>query len=199
MKKRTFAATMALILSMAPWMNARAQEQASPSTAVPAIPEDQRPTDAQLNRLFEAMRVNQQMAAARQAMPQLMKQQFDQQVREMEKDHPEMASMTDQQRQAVSKIMQKYMSQAMTLYTPEEAMADMRTIYQKHLSQADVEAATAFYSSPPGQHILDMVPAIMQEFIPSMMTKMMTKMRPLIVEMSKEIAAVMKPSGANQQ
>lgn len=36
-------------------------------------------------------------------------------------------------------------------------------IYQKHLTKSDLEAITAFYSSPPGQKILKEMPAIMSE------------------------------------
>lgn len=36
-------------------------------------------------------------------------------------------------------------------------------IYQKHLTKADLDAVTAFYSSPPGQKILKELPAIMSE------------------------------------
>lgn len=36
-------------------------------------------------------------------------------------------------------------------------------IYQKHLTKSDLEAVTAFYSSPAGQKILKELPAIMSE------------------------------------
>jgi hypothetical protein len=202
MNNAKWVAILGLVASIAAGVVARSQEQPAAPAPAAVVPEDQRATDDQLNRLFEVMRVKQQMASTMQMMPQLMKQQFDQNFKatekEMEKDHPEMASMTDEQRQSAAKVMEKFMNQAMTLYTPEEMMADMKALYGKHLSATDVDATIAFYSTPAGQHILDMVPAVMQEFLPTMMLKMQAKMRPLIVEMSKEMADIAKSSGARQ-
>lgn len=193
MKGTKWMAMAALGVLMAPWMMVKAQDQPAPATAATVIPEDQRATDEQLNRLFEVMRVKQQMAAATQAMPQIVKQQFQQQMQELEKDHPELASLNDEQREAMGKVMQKFMGQAMTLYGTDEMMADMRALYQKHLSRSDVEATIAFYSTPAGQHVLDMVPAMMQEFLPNVMAKMQTRMRPLILEMTKELTELAQP------
>jgi hypothetical protein len=200
------AVVVVLGVVMVPWTVARAQDQptAPAAASAPVVPEAERATDEQLNRLFEVMRIKQQMASATQMMPQLMKQQFDQSFKEMEKemekDHPEMASMTDEQRQAAAKVMEKFMSKAMTLYTSDEMIADMRELYGKHLTAADIDATVAFYSSPAGQHFLDMVPAIMQEFLPTVMQKVQAKMRPLIVEMSKEMAEIAsKPADKPEQ
>jgi hypothetical protein len=200
MKIAKWMAIVALGAVVVPWTQARAQDQpvAPTAAAEPIVPEAERATDEQLNRLFEVMRVKQQMASTLQMIPQLMKQQFDQNIKDMEKDHPEMGSLPDEQRQAAAKVMEKFANKAMTLYTGDELMADMRELYRKHLDRTDVEATIAFYSSPAGQHILDMVPAIMQEFLPTMMQKIQAKMQPLIVEMSKEMAEIMQPSGTQK-
>jgi len=45
--------------------------------------------------------------------------------------------------------------------------------------------------------MLDMVPVIMQEFMPTAMQKMQAKMRPMLAELSKEMAEIMAtPSSA---
>ena len=45
----------------------------------------------------------------------------------------------------------------------DEFIDAMVPIYQKHLTKADLAAATAFYSSPAGQKILKELPSIMSE------------------------------------
>jgi uncharacterized protein len=101
-----------------------------------------------------------------------------------------MNKLTPEQQQASAQVMNRFMTQAMTLYTSGEMIADMKAIYQRHLTGSDVENLITFYNSPSGQHMLDMVPVIMQEFIPSAMQKIQDKMRPLLVEMAKEMAAI---------
>jgi len=187
MKSAKWMVALALMAGMAPWTVARAQEQTAPTGAAAVIPEDQRATDAELDKLFEVMRIRQQMAATATMMPQLIQRQITEQIKEMEKDSPQMASMSAEKRQAAEEITQRYMKRAMTLYTPDEMMADMKAVYRQHLSGPDVEAITAFYSTPAGQHMLDMVPVMMQEFMPKVMGEMQAKMKPLILEMQKEL------------
>jgi hypothetical protein len=167
-----------------------AQAPAGQPQPAPVVPADQQPTAEQLNRLFDVMRIKEQMAATTKMMPQILQQQFAQQVEEMRKDHPELVKLTAEQQQASAKVMNKFMTQAMTLYTSDEMIADMKVIYQRHLTGNDIEDLITFYSSPSGQHMLDMVPVIMQEFMPTTMQKMQSKMRPLLAEMAKELAEI---------
>jgi hypothetical protein len=164
-------------------------EKAAPAATVPA---EQQPSRAQLDNLFEVMRVREQLATMTKLMPQLMQQQFTEQFKQMEKDHPEMAGATDEQRQAVAKIMGKYMERVMNLYTGDEMLDDMAALYQKHLTSSDVDGMIGFYSSPAGQHTLDMVPVIMKEFMPTVMKKVQERVQPAIDEMSKEMEAYVK-------
>jgi hypothetical protein len=84
------------------------------------------------------------------------------------------------------------MGRVMNLYTPDEMTADMAAIYQKHLTQADVDGMIAFYSSPAGQHMLDVVPVIMKEFMPVVMQRINERIKPLTDEMTKEMAEISK-------
>jgi len=172
----------------------RAQESAasvSPAaSAVPVIPEDQQATKEQLGRLFEVMRVKQQMGSITRSVRGVMQQQFQQQFEQMKRENPQMASMTADQQQAMDKVMGRFMEQAMNLYPVDEMIADVTDIYQKHMSRPDVEATIAFYSSPAGQHVLDIVPAIMQEYLPKVMQKTQDRMKPLILELSKQMVEV---------
>ena len=47
---------------------------------------------------------------------------------------------------------------------PLDAMlSDMIPVYQRHFTKSDIEALTAFYSSPPGQKFLREMPTVTAE------------------------------------
>lgn len=163
------------------------------------VPASEQPTDAQLAKLFDVMRVKQQLTATTKMLPQVMQEQLRQQFLEMEKDHPEMRPTDDKQQQALAGIMSKYMGKAMDLYSADEMLTDMGAIYKKHLTGADVEAVTAFYGSPAGQHMLDMNAAVRTEFMPAVMQKMQARMRPLVLEMTQEMAGALKAPAAKPE
>lgn len=181
-------------LGAGPALVAQQPANQAQATAI-TVPEDEQPTGQQLDRLFEVMRTKAQMTATTKMLPQIMQQQFERQIEEVKKDHPEFSKLTPEQQQAISKVIEKFMTQAMNLYTADEMVADMRAIYQRHLTGSDVENLITFYSSPSGQHMLDMIPVIMQEFMPVAMEKMQSKMRPLIAEMAKEMAEISQAPG----
>jgi len=163
------------------------------SQAAPEIPVDQQPTTEQLNKLFEVMKVRTQLATITKMMPQMLQQQLTTQFKGMQKDHPEMGSMTDDQQKAASEIMGRYMGRVMNLYTADEMVSDMGAIYQKHLSASDVDATIAYYSSPAGEHMLELVPVIMQEFLPIVTTRIQERIKPVLEQMTKEMEGVIKP------
>jgi hypothetical protein len=169
-----------------------ADAQAKTAAVVPA---DQQPTANQLDRLFEVMRIKEQLASTTKMMPQLIQQQMAQEMDGLQKDHPELANLTPEQKQKAAKVVGKFMGQAVNLFSGDEVIADMKTIYQRHLTGNDVENLITFYGSSSGQRLLDMVPVVMQEFLPNFMQKMQTKMRPLIAEMTKELAEIAMPAG----
>ena len=196
MKSSKWMAMAALVLLIAPWMAAKAQDQAAPAAAAQVVPEGQQATQEQIEKLFQVMRVKEQMATVSQMMPQIVRQQFNQQIEDMKKEHPEMSSLTPEQQQAMGQVMQKFMSRIMSLSTGDEMIMDMGDLYRRHLTQADAGAAIAFYGSPAGQHLLDLAPTVMKEFMPMEMAKLQTQMKPIIEQMSKEMEAIAKPGGA---
>jgi hypothetical protein len=198
MKKANYiAVVIAAGMSLIPCM-AIAQEAANQPASTPVaatnVPADQQATKVQVAKMFELMRLHEQMASVTKMMPALMRQQFNEQAKQALKDHTEGASMTEEQEQATEKIMNKFMGKVVDLYTSDEMMDEMGSVYQKHLTRSDADGIITFYSSPAGQHMLDMMPVIMQEFMPSMMQKMQERMKPLIEEMSKEMEAIRKPA-----
>jgi len=201
-KTNCIAAVFVVGMMLASWpvfaQAVPAQPADAPDAAAAAtVPLDQQPSKEQLTKLFELMRVQEQVASVTKIMPELLQEQFSTQLKQLQKSHPELASKDAAQRQAVTKIMSKYIERSMNLYPPDEMVADMGTLYQKHLTRSDVEGIIAFYSSPAGQHMLDMVPVIMQEFMPMVMQRMDERMQPMIDQMTKEMEGQIKSHAAH--
>jgi uncharacterized protein len=170
-----------------------ANKPAAALTVVPApIPADQQSTKEQLTKMFELMRIREQVASLTEMMPALMQQQMTAQMKQMKQDHPEMASVTEEEQQATTEIMSKSMERAANLYPFDEMLADMTGLYQKYMTRSDVDGIIAFYSSPAGQHLLDMQPAILQEYLPLVMQRMQDRIKTVTGEMTKELMASIK-------
>jgi len=157
------------------------------AAAPAAIPADQQSTKEQLAKLFELMRVRDQVASLTKTMPALMQQQVTAQMKQMQQSNPEIASRSEEQQQAFTKVMNKYLERTLELYTPGEMISDLTGIYQKYLTRSDVDGIIAFYSSLAGQHLLNMQPSILQEYLPLAMQRMQDRTKVLTDEMQKEI------------
>ena len=199
--KKTICFVAALGVMMLPCAAFAQAPAAQPSTAPAAVmaepsglPADQQPTKEQLIKLFELMRVRDQLATVTKMMPALVQQQMKAHMQQMRKDHPEMALMSEEKQQAAGMVMDKFMARVFDIYTPDEMISDMAGIYQKHLSRSDVDGMIAFYSTPAGQHMVAMTPVIMQEYMPLVMQRMQERMKPLTDEMSKEMEQIAKPA-----
>jgi len=169
---------------------------ASPESTEPVIPPDQQPTKQQLAKLFEVMRIREQFASGMQMVPAMIQQQVRQQEKEMTASLPESAKLTPEQQAELDKITDRYLEKAIHLYSVDEMLDDMAGIYQKHFTREDVDAYIAFYSTPAGQHMLQVTPIIMQEYSPIVMQRVQERTKALTAEMSKEIRDVLQ-SGAS--
>jgi hypothetical protein len=169
----------------------QASRQATPAATVPA---DQQASPEQLSKLFEVMRIKQQMQSMRTMVPGMVQQQIQAATRQTEAEMPSGSNLTPEQREKMQAIMNKYVAKAMDLYPADEMLTDMTSIYQKHLSKDDVEGLIAFYSSPAGQHLLDAQPVIAQEYMPLVMGKVAQRSQAMTKEMMKEMAEVVPAS-----
>ncbi len=167
-----------------------AQTPAAPvdATAATAIPADQQPSKEQLAKLFEVMRLREQMQNVMKAVPAMVQQQIKGQIDEMMAKVPDGKPLTADQQVAMDKIMNKYLQQAINIYPVDEMISDMSTLYMHHLSATDVDAFIAFYQSPAGQHLLDAQPAIMQEYMPLVMNRMKERSKALTDDLMKDMA-----------
>lgn len=128
------------------------------------------PSDAQLDALLEASRMERmldQMWPRIEAMQQQMLQQAMQ-----GRDDPEARARAQRSLERSSAAMRRTL-------TWERLRPLMRDIYRQHLEAEDVEAITAFYRTPAGQKLLDKGPALMQAS--------MEAVQPLLMEMLGEL------------
>lgn len=170
------------------------QEQASrqaAATSADAIPEDQQASQEQLVKLFEVMRLKEQMQSMRQIVPGMVTQQIQAAMKQTEADLPAGTKLTGEQRQQMQQVMTKYVGRAMDLYPADEMLKDMGGIYQRHLTNDDVDGMIAFYSSPTGQHVLDAQPVIAKEYMPMVMGKVSERSQAMTKEMMKEMAEIL--------
>ena len=168
---------------------------ATPTATAAVVPLADQPTDEQMARLFEVMHVKDQLASV--SMPQMMQQQFSAQMQQMQKEHPEMAALPPEKQRAVSEVVTRYMQRAISVATGDDMLSEMAAIYKRHLTGADVEGAIAFYSSPAGEHFLNLVPVMMQELMPTVMHRSQEKMKPIMDEMQKELIQITGPAGSD--
>ena len=159
-----------------------------------AIAPENQATTEQLAKLFDVMRIKQQMQSMRMMVPGMVQQQIQSAMKQTEADLPAGSKLTPEKREKMQAIMNKYVGKAMDLYPTDEMLTDMTAIYQKHLSKDDVEGLIAFYSSPAGQHLLDAQPVIAQEYMPMVMGKVAQRSQAMTKEMMREMAEVVPSS-----
>ena len=67
-------------------------------------------------------------------------------------------------------------------------------VYQKHFTKGDLEALTAFYSSPTGQKVLRETPALMAESMEITMPLMQEHMKTVMDNFQQKLADALKES-----
>ncbi|HSZ16091.1 MAG TPA: DUF2059 domain-containing protein [Terracidiphilus sp.] len=201
MKTRSrWVAVLGAGLAFVPWAGFGQAITVSPSGAMtqeqaaPAIPPEDQATKEQLAKLFEVMRIRQQMQSMRRIVPMMVESQMREQLKTMNTQVAGGPKTTADQRAAIEQILRKYVDQAVNLYPIDEMIDDMTGLYQEHLSREDVDALIAFYSSPAGQHLLDAQPKIAQEYMPLVMRRAQERTKTLTAEMMKDLAALKQAS-----
>lgn len=165
---------------------------------VPAIAPEDQATKERLARLFDVMRIHDQMQSMRRIIPTMVETQVRQQMQAMSSQIAPGSKMTAEQRAQLDQLLHKYMEKAMNMYPVDEMIADMTALYQEHLTREDVDAMIAFYGSPAGQHLLDAQPKIAQEYMPLVMRRTAERTKTLTAEMMKDMAAMKQSTGQTQ-
>ena len=196
--RRAFCILVAAALAFVPWALAQApadQTAADKTTATAEaiIPQDQQASREQLKKLFEVMRLRQQFDAMMKMLPNFVQQQVHAQMEEMTAKLPDDKKPTPEQKAALDKVMRNYMGKAQAIYPADEMIEDAITVYRRHMSRHDVDAYITFFSSAPGQHLLDAQPQIMKEYMPIAMQRAQARSKELFAQMAVDMEEAMKP------
>ncbi len=151
---------------------------------------DQPATRDDIVKLFDVMRIRQQM----ELVTQQLLQQMQGMGREELKEHN--PGVTPQQLAKADAITGKVMKSVST----SDMVDDMIPVYQKHLSKADVDEMIKFYSTLTGQKILREMPAMTAEGMQAMQPrihKLMDQITREIDQMVKDEQAKPKAQPAN--
>lgn len=139
---------------------------------VAAVPgSDTAASKEQIEKLFKVMDIRNQTIAMMDSMQQQMQAMTTETIRTR---YPE---ITPAQMIRLNRIS----ADTLKDFSVDGMLDDMIPIYQKHLSQADVDAMIAFYSSPTGKKLMQQLPQITQE-----------AMQASYQRMQKQIDAAMK-------
>jgi hypothetical protein len=143
------------------------------------------------------MHLRQQFEKTMGAMTDVARQQMDSQVKELT-EKPE-AQITPAQKEAARKVAEKFLEKSMHIMSIDDMIDQISSIYQRHFTKEDIAAATEFYGSPAGQHMLSEQPAILKEYMPIVMKRMNEQMRTLLEEMIGDMQkALQEPAPAGK-
>jgi tRNA pseudouridine-54 N-methylase len=171
------------------------------SPPAPGVPPDQQASSAQVTKMLQLMHPHGQMELLMKAMPlpmsTIMRQQFQLQVSLKTQNRPD--ALTPEQQAALLALRSKYEEKELSLYSTEGMIADMSPIYQRHMTQTDVEAYIALYSSPAGERMVDVQPVIEKELMPVLMRHMLAAQKELTDQMKKDIDACISSNAPAQK
>jgi uncharacterized protein len=123
------------------------------ATAQPQAAPDAPSTDQQVLELFQLMHIREQTLAVLQSS----KEQIKATNRNM------LESRLPNIKPAQLAELDAIVDDLYAHYPVDRVLQDMVPVYQRHLNKSDIEAVTAFYSSPAGQKLLREMPAMTAE------------------------------------
>lgn len=167
-----------VILAMCPAMFAE-------QTAQTELP----PTAAEVMKFFEVMHVRETSLA----MIQAEQNQVKIMVQDMFKK--QIPDATPEQQQKFQHIMDGAINDIFKDYPVEDILRDMVPVYQHHLTESDLNAVVAFYSSPVGQKLRRETPAMATEA----MRISYARLQPRIEDMMKNMDARVKEMATEEK
>ena len=114
-----------------------------------------KPTDAQIDRLFEVTR--------QQAMLENVLSQMDGLQRNMIAEMTKGQPLTAEQQAKMERVFALSQQHVREALTWEKLAPKFRTLYAETFEAEDLDALIAFYSSPAGQHYLDKMTVLLQK------------------------------------
>ncbi len=187
-------ATLLLVIVGLSSLCGMAQKPSAPSgKAVPGPAANAQPTAGQVMKLLDLLDVRASLQFAVDQMKDQIAGEAEQGLRE------KITSPTAEQLQTVHKIV----NDAFQDVVFDDLIKEVVPVYQKHLTQRDVEAAIAFYSSPAGRKITREQPAMMRESLAATSTGQQKKLELLLarveLRMGQYIEAEQKKSAPEKK
>ena len=145
---------------------------------------NQPPSTEQVMKFFEVMHLRAQM----QTMLQTQQKQVNIMVGDMFSKR--MPDATAEQRKQFESLMSDMMNDLFKDYPIDDLLRDMVPVYQNHLSEADLAAIVAFYSSPVGKKVLQEMPAMTAEAMRISYARMQPKMEEALKKMESRVDAM---------
>lgn len=131
-------------------------------------------------KFFTVMHIEQQV----QQVQTLMMTEVAKSMRSTLENDP---SLTRDDKEKVMDLIEPEMQDAAKVYPVSEMLDDMLPVYQKHFTDSDMQAITAFFESPVGKKFIDENGPMMQEAMAVIMPKMNTRMQARMNEMQQRI------------
>ena len=149
--------------------------------AVSAVAQNTQPASREsVMKFFTVMHIEQQV----QQVQTLMMTEVARSMRSTLENDP---SLTRDDKERVMNLIEPEMQDAAKVYPVSEMLDDMLPVYQKHFTDSDMQAITAFFESPVGKKFVDENGPMMQEAMAVIMPKMNTRMQARMNEMQQRI------------
>jgi len=145
-------------------------------------PADAPATQADVEKYLEATHTRQMMSQMIDAMAKPM----DKMIHEQYLEHQDVLPRDYEAR--VTRMMHEMLGQIPW----EQIIQAMMPAYQKHFTKGDMEALTAFYSTPIGQKILREMPGLMADSMEAMMPLIQQHVEKVTTRMQDEMTAMLK-------
>jgi hypothetical protein len=142
-------------------------------------------TQEQVNRIFQLLNIDSQMAAMSGAMKQ---QSLAMVMLKLKKQRPDAPPAMVAEIGAAYDEMFTGLFKTISGSLISEVMAP---VYEKHLTRAEADAVIAFYASPEGQSFIKKAPAITVEAMQSFMPRMQEQMGGLTDKFKVRMDAIM--------
>jgi hypothetical protein len=165
---------------------------------IPEVPEDQRASREQIDKLFDSLRLRDQLDKTMQMASMAFKAGIEQAIEEKKQKNPNKKELTPQEQQQFENMMSEYMKKLAAVIYSDDVMNPIKSAYQRYLTSSDVEGITAFYSSPAGKHLLERQTKIGLAAAPQMMAAMQAKIQPLMAQMQANLDAAKKAVPASK-
>jgi uncharacterized protein len=156
----------------------------SPSLAQNAASNNSPPTVTEVMKFFEVMGTRDLLHNVLKAEQEQLKTSSSDMFGKLLPD------ANPKQREAFQSIMNSEMDDLVKNYPFDDILRDMIPVYQKHLTESDLNTMMAFYSSPVGRKVLKEMPAMTAEAMRVSMVRLQPQMQRMMTDIQSRIQAL---------